>query len=416
MYPIMSLWTGFKSQLQAVLYTKLIDGLSISFYLCLLYFLTCFQEEKQGKSFCRRVVRKRLVDRTLHAPGVVGMIYLGKARGGLFLCDVNHFLQFIELGGVAMGEKKLRVALIAGGKSGEREVSLSGAAGVEKALDPAKFDVVRYDSATDLAQIALDASKIDFAFILLHGLLGEDGTVQGFLELLDIPYQGSGVLGSAIAMNKHLAKELYRLHGLPVADWVIVSRTTKIDPPQVVSRFGLPVVIKPVQEGSSLGLTLAQTESELIDGIAKALKHDREVMIEKYIRGRELTVGVLGNDEVVGLPVIEIIPGEGHAFFDYDAKYKPGVTKEVCPAEINTELTTTVQQLGVDAHRALRLRGYSRTDMILDEAGRLYLLETNTIPGMTPTSLMPQAAAEYGLSFSDLLEKLIDLGLADHRS
>jgi len=310
--------------------------------------------------------------------------------------------------------EKLRIALIAGGKSGEREVSLSGAAGVAKALDPGKFDVVRYDPATDLAKMAIDAPNLDFAFILLHGLLGEDGTVQGFLELLEIPYQGSGVLGSAIAMNKHLAKELYRLYDLPVADWMVVSRNSKIDTAAIVARFGLPVVIKPVQEGSSLGLTLAQSESELLAGIDRALTHDREVMIEKYIRGRELTVGVLGNDEVVGLPVIEIIPGEGHSFFDYDAKYKPGATNEVCPAEIDAELTATVQRLGVAAHKALRLRGYSRTDMILDGDGQLFLLETNTIPGMTPTSLMPQAAAVHGLPFPVLLEKLIELGLADH--
>jgi D-alanine-D-alanine ligase len=319
-----------------------------------------------------------------------------------------------DLPGEKMG-KKLRIALIAGGKSGEREVSLSGAAGVERALDPQKFEVVRYDAATDLGKIVADADNIDFAFILLHGLLGEDGTVQGFLELLEIPYQGSGVLGSAIAMNKHLAKELYRLHNLPVADWLILDRETEPDITGIVAQFGLPVVIKPVQEGSSLGLTLAQSEDDLVAGIARALTHDREIMVERYIRGRELTVGVLGNQDVVGLPVIEIIPGEGHSFFDYDAKYKPGATKEVCPAEIDTALTAKVQEYGVAAHRALRLRGYSRTDMMLAGDGQLYLLETNTIPGMTPTSLMPQAAAAYGLPFPALLEKLIALGMEDHQ-
>jgi len=310
-----------------------------------------------------------------------------------------------------MQAQKLHIALVAGGTSGEREVSLSGAAGVEKALDSEKFTVSRYDPATDLARLAVDASKLDFAFILLHGLFGEDGTMQGFLDLLGVPYQGSGVLGSAIAMDKHLAKELYKLNGLPVADWQIIGSGDEVDIDSLLTRFGLPVVIKPVREGSSLGLTLAETKEQLIDGIDKAQNHDSQIMVEKYISGRELTVGVLGNEELQGLPVIEIIPGEGFSFFDYDAKYKAGASEEICPAEISDELTALVQKYGVAAHKALRLTGYSRTDIMLSEDGSLYLLETNTIPGMTPTSLMPQAAAEYGLAFPQFLEKLIELGI-----
>lgn len=310
-----------------------------------------------------------------------------------------------------MQTQKLHIALIAGGTSTEREVSLNGATGVEAALDSGKFTVSRYDPATDLARLAADAPKLDFAFILLHGLYGEDGTMQGFLDLLGVPYQGSGVLGSAIAMDKHLAKELYKLNGLPVADWQIIGVGEDVDIDGLISSFDLPVVIKPVREGSSLGLTLAKTKEQLADGIGKALSHDSRIMIEKYISGRELTVGVLGNRELQALPVIEIIPGEAFAFFDYDAKYKAGASEEICPAEISDELTALVQKYGVTAHKALRLRGYSRTDIMLSEDGDLYLLETNTIPGMTPTSLMPQAAAEYGLAFPEFLEKLIELGL-----
>ncbi len=310
-----------------------------------------------------------------------------------------------------MQAQKLHIALVAGGTSGEREVSLSGAAGVEKALDSEKFIVSRYDPATDLALLAADAPKLDFAFILLHGLFGEDGTMQGFLDLLGVPYQGSGVLGSAIAMDKHLAKELYKLNGLPVADWQIIGSGDEVNIDALVTRFSLPVVIKPVREGSSLGLTLAETREQLMDGIEKAQNHDSQIMIEKYISGRELTVGVLGNEELQGLPVIEIVPGEGFSFFDYDAKYKAGASEEICPAEISDELTALAQKYGVAAHKALRLTGYSRTDIMLSEDGSLYLLETNTIPGMTPTSLMPQAAAEYGLAFPQFLEKLIELGL-----
>lgn len=310
-----------------------------------------------------------------------------------------------------MENKQLHIALIAGGISGERQVSLDGAEGVERNLNPEKFIVRRYDPATDLAKLAADAPEIDFAFILLHGLHGEDGTMQGFLDLLGVPYQGSGVLGSAIAMDKNLAKELYRLHELPVADWEVVTPEDEIDGAALVERFGLPVVIKPVREGSSLGLTLAKTMGEMVGGIHRALEHDSQVMVEKYIRGKELTVGVLGNTTVDPLPVIEIVPGEGFSFFDYDAKYKPGATEEICPARISDALRDLVQKYGVLAHQVLRLRGYSRTDMILTEDGQLYLLETNTIPGMTPTSLMPQAAAVYGLAFPDFLEKLIELGM-----
>ena len=315
-----------------------------------------------------------------------------------------------------MENEKLHIALIAGGISGERQVSLDGAKGVERNLDPAKYIVRRYDPATDLARLAADAPEIDFAFILLHGLHGEDGTMQGFLDLLDVPYQGSGVLGSAIAMDKHLAKELYRMNELPVADWIVITRDDDLDGAALVERFGLPVVIKPVREGSSLGLTLAKTVGEMLGGIHKALEHDSHVMVEKYISGKELTVGVLGNNIVEALPVIEIVPGEGFSFFDYDAKYKAGATEEICPARIHDETRDLAQKYAMLAHRVLRLRGYSRTDMILTEDDQLYLLETNTIPGMTLTSLMPQAAREYGLQFPAFLEKLIELGLEGRRS
>jgi D-alanine-D-alanine ligase len=310
-----------------------------------------------------------------------------------------------------MPKKKLHIALIAGGVSGERQVSLNGAAGVEKVLDLEKFIVRRYDSATDLAKLAADAPEIDFAFILLHGLFGEDGTMQGFLDLLEVPYQGSGVMGSAIAMDKQLAKELYKLNGLPVADSQIITDDDTIDGKELVNRFGIPVVVKPVHEGSSLGLTLAKSEEELLTGIERALRHDTHVMIEKYIKGRELTVGVLGNKQLEALPIIEIVPGKEFTFFDYDAKYKPGATEEICPALINEDIAKQAQQYAVTAHKALRLRGYSRTDMILAADDSLYLLETNTIPGMTATSLMPQAAAAHGLSFPQFLERLIELGM-----
>jgi len=310
----------------------------------------------------------------------------------------------------------MRVALLAGGTSGEREVSLNGAAEVERSLDPERFQVRRYDPATDLARLVNDAKEIDFAFILLHGLQGEDGTVQGLLELLGIPYQGSGVLGSAIAMDKDLSKVLFRQYGLPVADSIVIRPSEPFSPDEIADRLGLPLVVKPVREGSSLGLTIARTPAELQAGIDSAKKHDRLVMIEQYIKGREITAAVLGNDELTALPLIEIIPGEGFEFFDYTAKYQAGASKEICPAPLSPEQTATAQKLALEAHSALRLRGYSRTDMIMDAVGNFFLLESNTIPGMTSTSLLPQAAAQYGLSFPQFLDRLIALAFEDRKA
>lgn len=305
---------------------------------------------------------------------------------------------------------KKRLALLAGGISDEREVSLRGAVGVEKALDPARYEVVRYDPATDLARLAADAATIDVAFLLLHGIHGEDGTIQGFLDLLGIPYQGAGVLGSALAMDKNLAKTMYQLHGLPVAPWVMAEPGDVQDPVRIIREVELPCVVKPVHQGSSIGMSIVHTVEQLPDALRLALRHDNEVMVEAYIKGRELTAGVLGNQELTALPLIEIIPNSQYAFFDYEAKYQPGASKEICPAPVDDRIREKAQQYALTAHRCLQLRGYSRTDMIL-RGEELYLLETNTIPGMTPTSLLPQAAAEAGIPFAELLDRLIQLAM-----
>ncbi len=307
---------------------------------------------------------------------------------------------------------RLRLALIAGGVSGEREVSLNGAKGVEKALDPEKYEVIRYDPAQDLPRLAGDAQDIDVAFILLHGIHGEDGTMQGFLELLGIPYQGAGVLGSALAMDKNLAKTMYKLHGLPVANWEMAMKDDIADPGRLLETLRPPLVIKPVRQGSSIGMSIVRDLGKLSAALQLAFAHDSEVMVEEFIGGREITVGVIGNEELAALPLVEIIPGEQYEFFDYEAKYKPGATKEVCPAQVSDDIRQKAQEYALTAHRALQLRGYSRTDMIVSE-GDIYILETNTIPGMTPTSLLPQAAARFGLSFSALLDRLIKLALED---
>ncbi len=306
---------------------------------------------------------------------------------------------------------KIKLALVCGGRSAEREVSLSGAEGVKEALDRDKYDVTVYDPKSDILRIVADANKIDVAFILLHGKYGEDGTIQGLFDMLDIPYQGSGVLGSALAMDKHLSKVVYRASGIPTPDWITLESSKDINPEEIVRKLGLPLMIKPCTQGSSVGMARVDDASALGDALREAFKWDSRVMAEAFTKGREITAGVIGNRELHALPLVEIIPGEKYDFFDMEAKYKPGATREVCPAEIDEEVAVRARNIGIMAHRALSLRGYSRTDMILTEDGAIKVLETNTIPGMTPTSLFPQAAAAAGMDFSSLLDRLIELAL-----
>lgn len=305
---------------------------------------------------------------------------------------------------------KLTIALLSGGISSERDVSLASGKQVYEALDRDKYTVIRYDPKTDLPRLIEDAPKIGAALIILHGPYGEDGTVQGLLDLLDIPYQGSGVLGSAIGMNKLVSKKLYEKAGLPVSPYLTFKAIDVIETRAVVDQLGMPLVIKPVTSGSSIGLSIVKSEDALNAALDKAFAEDHEVLIEAYIKGIELTGGVIGNEELLALPIVEIIPGEAFEFFDYAAKYTPGATQEVCPARIGDAMTAKAQTYAKTAHKALFCKGYSRTDMILRD-GEIYILETNTIPGMTPTSLLPQAAKVAGISFSRLLDRLIELAL-----
>jgi D-alanine-D-alanine ligase len=305
---------------------------------------------------------------------------------------------------------RLRVALLGGGRSAEREVSLKSAEQVDKALDQEKYEVRRYDPRDDLARLVADAAKIDVALIILHGRYGEDGTIQGLLELLDIPYHGSGVLGSALAINKIQSKWTYERAGLPVAPYVVLERGESTPLAMVHKTLGFPVVVKPEHEGSSIGLSIVREASELEPSLELAWQYDSLVLVEKYLAGTEITGAVLGNRNPQALPLVEIIPGEQYGFFTYDAKYKPGATREICPARLSAAVTRKAQEYAVRAHQALRCRGYSRTDMIVGH-DEVYILETNTIPGMTATSLFPQAAAAAGISFSQLLDRLIQLAL-----
>lgn len=310
---------------------------------------------------------------------------------------------------------KINLALLSGGISSEREVSLNSGAQVYDALDKDKYNITRYDPKTDLPRLMADADRIDAALIILHGPYGEDGTIQGLLDLLDIPYQGSGVLGSSVAMNKLATKQLYENAGLPMPPYMVLERGDKLDPADCVERLGLPIVIKPLEAGSSVGMSIVKSEAALPEAVDKAFEHGGAALVEGYVDGVELTAGVVGNKELQALPLIEIIPDDAHDFFDYEAKYTAGVTQEICPARIDDALTEKAQTYAKMAHRALFCEGYSRTDMILAD-GEIYLLETNTIPGMTATSLLPQAAVAAGMSFTELLDRLIELGIERHRN
>ena len=249
--------------------------------------------------------------------------------------------------------------------------------------------------------------------ILLHGPYGEDGTIQGLLELLDIPYQGSGVLGSAVAMNKIITKQLYEKWNLPVPAYQVIKRSETYQKEAIVEQLGLPLVVKPVSGGSSIGMSIVRTADTLDQALDNAFAQDPAVLVEAHIQGVEITAGVLGNDILDVLPLVEIIPDNAHDFFDYEAKYSAGITQEICPARISQRLTVLAQEYAVKAHQALYCKGYSRTDMIV-RGNDLFILETNTIPGMTPTSLFPKAAEAAGISFSELMDRLIELGIQAH--
>jgi D-alanine-D-alanine ligase len=288
-----------------------------------------------------------------------------------------------------------------------------------KSLLPAAFkeQVERAAAAAAPATSALVPTAgagrgIDVAFLALHGRYGEDGTLQGLLDLLGIPYVGSGTMASALAMDKTMAKKVLAADGLPVPKGTVVDRAAFARDPEGEARRAaaacLPAVVKPVAQGSSVGLSLVEDAAAMRPALKKALDHDRRALVEERLEGTEITVGVLGNRELQALPVVEIVPK--HALFDYQAKYDPELTDEVCPARIPDEVTRAAQDLAVRAHRSLSCRGLSRTDMIATAGGPV-VLEVNTLPGMTVNSLLPKAARVAGISFPELLDRLVQLAL-----
>jgi D-alanine-D-alanine ligase len=359
---------------------------------------------------------------------------------------------------------KIRVGVLVGGASSEREISLASGKMVAEHLPKDRYEVVILDTLAlmahnpripdglrreaahllggggatrathpselpkafqheieEAASRAVPATRalvpgagappIDVAFLALHGPYGEDGTVQGFLDLLGIPYVGSGVLASAVAMDKEVAKILMGAAGIPTPRGTVLARGEfDADERGAAERAGafVPAVVKPVRQGSSIGMSLAPTPADLPSSLRKAFAFDSRVLVEERLEGTEITVGILGNRDLQALPVVEIVTKK--SFFDYQAKYDPALSEEICPARIGREETERCQALGLRAHAALRCRGVSRVDMILTRGGPV-VLEVNTIPGMTVNSLLPKAARVAGIPFPELLDRLIRLAL-----
>ena len=308
-----------------------------------------------------------------------------------------------------MSERALRIAVLMGGRSAEREVSLHTGEQVEGALAAVGHDVVRVDTA-DIGFIeTLRTGQFDVAFICLHGRLGEDGTIQGLLELLDLPYVGSGVLASALAMDKVVSKQIFVASGLPTPAWEVVRRGFAYSVAEISARLGDKLVVKPVSEGSSVGMSIVHEPGELASAIERAFEHDRTVLVEEFVAGAEVTVGVLGNEEITALPTLEVVPE--HEFYDYESKYIPGMSRHIIPARVSDVARAECQRIAIEAHRALACRGMSRADTIVTGAGAVYLLEVNTIPGMTKTSLLPDSARAAGIEFPELCDRLVALAL-----
>ncbi|WP_303250147.1 D-alanine--D-alanine ligase [uncultured Slackia sp.] len=309
--------------------------------------------------------------------------------------------------------KDYAVAVLYGGTSGEREVSLNSGKCCGRALEEKGFSVTLLDPASRDDLKRLIDETFDVAFLALHGKGGEDGTLQGFLETLGIPYTGSGILANAIAINKGKSKELYESAGLRVAASVLVGRNDVLDDAdrqEIVDTCGIPCVVKPSTEGSSLGMTIVRDAADLQAALDTALAVDDEAMVEQFIDGIELTVGVMGSDDPTAFPVIQILSNDDE-FYNYHAKYAAGGSTHICPAPISEEATEQAQGMAVAAHAVLGCKGISRTDIMLDKEGRCWVLETNTLPGMTDTSLIPDAARAVGMSFGDVCEKLIEMAL-----
>lgn len=310
---------------------------------------------------------------------------------------------------------KPRIAVLMGGRSLERDVSIKSGRRIERALKERDYQVVALDVDETLVP-TLISDRPDLVYIALHGKDGEDGTVQELLEILGIPYTGPGPLPSIIGFNKVLSKELFLANGIPTPRYFTVSASTLEDMgaavvlPYAWDSLGGPVVVKPAAQGSALGVTVVKSLDDLGGAVLTALGYDDRVLIESYVEGSEVAVGVIGNENPETLPAVEVVPTSG--FYDFDARYTVGKTDYFVPARLSAQVAAEASRLALEAHKLLRCRELSRVDMIVDKDGVPNVLELNISPGMTETSLLPIAAESAGMSFPDLVERLVALALS----
>ena len=288
-----------------------------------------------------------------------------------------------------------------GGLSREREISLKTGKAIQKALTEKGYTVTPIDVGNDIAE-KLVKEKIDCAFLALHGRFGEDGTIQGMLELMRIPYTGSGVLASALAMHKIMTKKFFLCEKIPTPRFEVFHREEITKDLPKKNSLPLPVVVKPAREGSTIGISIVQKDEELGPALKKAGEYDEEILVEEFMKGREITVGILEN---IPLPIIEIVPKSG--FYDYYSKYTKGETQYILPARIPREKYLYAQEISLKAFQILDCSGVARVDLMTDENENPYVIDVNTMPGMTETSLLPKAASYAGIPFGDLVERIL---------
>jgi D-alanine-D-alanine ligase len=298
----------------------------------------------------------------------------------------------------------LRVAVVMGGPSAEREISISSGMGVMRALGALGYDARSLDFDVHFVDAIREIAP-DVVFNALHGVGGEDGQIQGILDWLGIPYTGSGLCACALAMDKHLTKKLLAAEGLPTPAWDVFDLTGGTLP-LLPGSLNLPLVVKPRSSGSSAGVSIVRTHEAWSKAMIEAAERTPEVLAEEYVAGREFSCGVLGEE---ALPVVEIVSTD--EFYSYEAKYKPGGSRHLVPAPIDHDLSARLQNLALTVHRLLGLRDVSRTDFIVSKEGRPTILEINALPGMTPTSLVPDEAAQIGLSYEALVDRLVHYAL-----
>ena len=288
-----------------------------------------------------------------------------------------------------------------GGLSREREISLKTGKAIQKALTEKGYTVTPIDVGNDIAE-KLVKEKIEWAFLALHGRFGEDGTIQGMLELMRIPYTGSGVLASALAMHKIMTKKFFLCEKIPTPRFEVFHREEITKDLPKKNSLPLPVVVKPAREGSTIGISIVQKDEELGPALKKAGEYDEEILVEEFMKGREITVGILEN---IPLPIIEIVPKSG--FYDYYSKYTKGETQYILPARIPREKYLYAQEISLKAFQILDCSGVARVDLMTDENENPYVIDVNTMPGMTETSLLPKAASYAGIPFGDLVERIL---------